>query len=110
MPDEVAFIQVGPGLLLALWKAEELDADIGDGLQSGAGPAPFALAHNVSSDAEVIAVIDRARVAGASILKEPVVAFFGGFHAYFADPCGFRWEVAHNPGWSVAADGTVAIG
>jgi catechol 2,3-dioxygenase-like lactoylglutathione lyase family enzyme len=110
VPDEVAFIQVGPGLLLALWKADELDADIGDGSRSSTGLAPFALAHNVSSDAEVIAVVDRARAAGATVLKEPVLAFFGGFHAYFADPSGFRWEIAHNPGWSVAADGTVAIG
>jgi hypothetical protein len=110
VPDEVAFIQVGPGLLLALWKADELDADIGDGSRSSSGPSPFSLAHNVSSDDEVIAVIDRAREAGARVLKEPVLAFFGGFHAYFADPSGFRWEVAHNPGWSVAADGTVAIG
>ena len=37
------------------------------------------------------------------------MSFFGGFQAYFADPSGFRWEVAHNPNWSVAADGTVAI-
>ena len=47
---------------------------------------------------------------GAEILKEPQKAAFGGFHGYFADPDGFRWEVATNPGWSVASDGTVSIG
>jgi hypothetical protein len=34
---------------------------------------------------------------------------FGGRHAYVADPDGHRWEVAWNPGWSVAADGTVSL-
>jgi catechol 2,3-dioxygenase-like lactoylglutathione lyase family enzyme len=110
VPDEVVFIQVGPGLLLGLWTADKLDADIGDGSRSAQGPAPVAFAHNVSSDDGVLEVIDRARAAGATILKEPKRAFFGGFQGYFADPSGFRWEVAHNPGWSVAADGTVAIG
>ena len=37
-------------------------------------------------------------------------ADFGGFHGYFADPSGFRWEIATNPGWSVAPDGHVTIG
>jgi hypothetical protein len=43
-------------------------------------------------------------------LKEPQQADFGGFHCYFADPSGFRWEVATNPGWRVGADGRVTIG
>jgi catechol 2,3-dioxygenase-like lactoylglutathione lyase family enzyme len=109
VPDEVVFIQVGPGLLLALWTADKLDADIGAGSHSSAGPAPFALSHNVATNDEVVAVIDRARAAGGTILREAQLAFFGGFQGYFADPSGFRWEIAHNPGWSVAADGTVAI-
>ena len=110
VPDEVVFIQVGPGLLLALWTADNLDADIGDGSRSSNAPAPVSFAHNVASDEEVVAVIDRARAAGGTILKEPRLSFFGGFQGYFADPSGFRWEVADNPGWSVAPDGTVAIG
>jgi uncharacterized glyoxalase superfamily protein PhnB len=110
VPDEVVFIQVGPGLLLALWTADKLDADIGDGSRSATGSPPVSFAHNVASDADVVAVIDRARAAGATVLKEPAMSFFGGFQGYFADPSGFRWEVAHNPGWSVAADGTVTIG
>jgi len=107
--DEVVFIQVGPGLLLALWTAEKLDTDIGDGSRSADGPAPVAFAHNVGSDEEVVAVFDRVRAAGGVVLKEPRMSFFGGLQGYFADPSGFRWEVAHNPGWSVADDGTVTI-
>ncbi|MDQ1358762.1 MAG: uncharacterized protein QOG44_3135, partial [Acidimicrobiaceae bacterium] len=47
---------------------------------------------------------------GGTILKPPQRADFGGFHGYFADPAGFRWEVATNSGWHVDADGTVTLG
>ena len=64
----------------------------------------------VDTEDEVIAVLDAAEAAGATILKPAQRGDFGGFHGYFADPDGFRWEVATNPGWSVASDGTVSIG
>ncbi|WP_437050280.1 VOC family protein [Streptomyces sp. enrichment culture] len=70
---------------------------------------PFALAQNLSSPAEVDEAVRRARAAGAVVLKEPRRAAFGGYHGYFADPDGHRWEVCHNPGWSVADDGTVTL-
>jgi hypothetical protein len=28
----------------------------------------------------------------------------------FTDPDGHPWEVAHNPGWTVNADGSVSLG
>jgi uncharacterized glyoxalase superfamily protein PhnB len=77
--------------------------------QPGDHPAPMSLAQVVASEDEVIAVCERAREAGADILKEPQAADFGGFHCYFADPNGFRWEIATNPGWQVALDGRVSI-
>ncbi|MEX0663186.1 MAG: VOC family protein [Acidimicrobiia bacterium] len=110
VPDEVVFIQVGYGLLLALWGRDMLAADGGGPWSSGSAPAGFSLAHNVDSDDEVVRVIDHARRAGAMILKPAQRAEFGGFHGYFADPDGARWEIAHNPGWSVAPDGRVSIG
>jgi uncharacterized protein len=57
----------------------------------------------------VTEVIDQARGAGATVLKEAQRAAFGGYHGYFADPDGHRWEVAYNPRWSVAGDGTVTL-
>jgi uncharacterized protein len=108
VPGEVLFIQVGHGLLLALFGAAALDADIGAAETSGRG-GPFTLAHNVDGEEEVRAVMEQARQAGATILKEAQRAGFGGFHGYFADPAGFRWEVCFNPGWSVAPDGTVSM-
>ncbi len=67
------------------------------------------LAQVLDSEAEVEAVLDRAAAVGATVLKPPQRAAFDGFHGYFADPAGFRWEVATNPGWSVAPDGRVTI-
>jgi uncharacterized protein len=109
VPGAITFIQVGHGLLLGLFGADDLDADIG---QRGhaTGPAPFTLAQVLATEAEVVATLDAAEAAGATILKPAQHADFGGFHGYFADPAGFRWEIATNPGWSVAPDGTVSIG
>ena len=39
-----------------------------------------------------------AREAGAALVGDPVARDWGGYSGYFADPDGFRWEVAHNPG------------
>jgi uncharacterized protein len=110
VPGEVVFIQVGHGLLLSLFGAAALAADIGPQAGSASGPAPVTLAQVVATEDQVVAVLAAAEAAGATILKPAQHADFGGFHGYFADPAGFRWEVATNPGWSVAPDGTVSIG
>jgi uncharacterized protein len=110
VPGEITFIQVGHGLLLGLFGADALEADIGQGTAPVSGRPPFTLAQVVETEREVIDALDSAQAAGATILKTPQRADFGGFHGYFGDPFGFRWEIATNPGWSVAADGTVAIG
>lgn len=110
VPGEITFIQVGHGLLLALWSPDKLDADAGTPPSGVSGPTGFALAHNVGSDDEVIAVLAQAEAAGGTILKPAQRADFGGFHGYFADPDGVRWEVANNPGWRVDADGRVRLG
>ena len=108
--DEVVFLQAGHGLALALWGAEELAADIGPGTSVG-DPAQgaIALAHNVGSDEEVGRVLAEAEAAGGTILAPPRPAIFGGLQGYFADPAGHRWEVAHNPTFAVADDGSVSI-
>jgi hypothetical protein len=113
VPDEVVFLQVGHGLLLALWGADALEADIDPAApppRIDATRLPLTLAHNVASEEEVIDVCRRVDAAGGTVLKQPGPAAFGGFHGYFADPAGFRWEVAYNPGWRVEPDGRVIIG
>jgi uncharacterized glyoxalase superfamily protein PhnB len=67
------------------------------------------LAHNVASPAEVDVVIDEARAAGAVIGREPATTFWGGYSGVFIDPDGHPWEIAHNPGWRLDADGSVEL-
>lgn len=108
--DEVCFLQVAPGVLLALWGAGDLAEDVGvDPADASDGLGRISFAHNLGSAAEVDAAVARVVAAGGSVLKAPQTTFFG-YHAYVADPDGFRWEIAHNPGWSVDEDGTVHIG
>lgn len=115
--ENVVFIQINHGLLLGLFGAADLetDVDIGrpkpeDSTTAHATPPPMSLAQIVPTEDEVVEIMQRAKAAGATILKPPQHADFGGFHGYFADLSGFRWEIATNPGWSVAPDGTVHMG
>jgi hypothetical protein len=109
VPGEITFVRVGHGLLLGLFGARALDADMGRAPGTSRAPAPFSLARIVATEAEVEAQLAAAQAAGGELLKAAQPADFGGFHGYFADPDGFACEVATNPGWSVAADGTVSI-
>ena len=107
--DEVVFVQVGGGVALALWRADALGEDRGRPASGDPATAPFALAHNVGTGDEVAEVLAAAEAAGGTVLKPAAPAFFGGVQGYFADPDGFSWEVAWNPGWHVAEDGTVTL-
>lgn len=109
LPGTVTFVPVGPGLVLSLFDAADLAADIGDGRAAASGPADVTLAHNVGSPEEVDAALADAVRAGATVLKPAQRASWGGYHAYFADPAGTVWEVAHNPGMTVDADGKVRL-
>jgi uncharacterized protein len=105
VPGEICFIQVGHGLVLGLWDLAKLGDDAGAPATTG---TPFTLASNVGSDAEVDAAFARAVEAGATPLKAPAPhPHVPMYHAYVADPDGHRWEIAHNPGLTVDADGSV---
>ncbi len=111
VPGEIVFLRVGHGLLLGLWDAGALERDIDPSApkRPATGPAVMTLAHNVGSDAEVAEVLARAEAAGGTVLKKAQRGDVGFVHGYFADPAGFRWEVAHNPGLVFRADGTVSF-
>ena len=102
----VVFLQAG-GIVLALWGREALAQD--SAVADGGGWGGVTLAHNVRSPAEVDAVIEEARVAGARIGREPADTFWGGYSGVFVDPDGHPWEVAHNPHWVLAEDGSVVL-
>lgn len=110
---EVVFLQVGHGLLLSLWRRADLLEEAGPGIhEAHHGPVPVvpvALAHNVGSPAEVDDVLASALAAGGSVVVPAQVRAWGGYSGYFADPDGFRWEVAHNPGLVVSDDGRVTF-
>jgi uncharacterized protein len=105
-PD-VVFFQLG-GMVLALWGREALAEDARlPGAGSGFGG--IALAYNTRSREEVDEVLKEAEAAGATILKPAEDTFWGGYSGYFADPDGHLWEVAWNPGWTLAADGSISL-
>ena len=86
-------------VMLSLYPRDALMAEANPG-RTDAGPAPhaFTIAHNVASRAEVDAVLAEAEAAGAAIIKPAAETFWGGYSGYFADPDGFRWEVATGSG------------
>ena len=105
---EVAFFQAG-GMVLALWSREQLAADA-NVPAAGSGFSGIALAYNARSREEVDAVLAEAKAAGAAIPKPAEDTFWGGYAGYFADPDGHLWEVAWNPHWTLAEDGSVRLG
>ncbi len=96
-PPGVAFFELGK-TWLSLFPREDLAADAGVPAE-GTGFPGFALAHNVGSAAAVDALIEQVRAGGGRIVKEPARPDWGGYAGYFADPDGFLWEVAWNPGF-----------
>lgn len=92
----VAFFDLQPGLKLAIWPRKSLARDAG--IPVGApNPAEFSIGHNVSSTAEVDAVMEQARQAGAIVVKPAQKTFWGGYAGYFQDPDHHLWEIAWNP-------------
>ena len=104
--DDVVFFQAG-GLIVALWSRELLAED--SGVVDAGGWGGVTLAHNVRSPAEVDAVIEEARGAGARIARQPAETFWGGYSGVFVDPDGHPWEVAHNPRWTIREDGSISL-
>ena len=110
VPGEIVFFQIAPGTVLAFFEARSFARDLGRGPDRPA-VSGVTLAHNVADRDAVAAVVDAMTAAGGTVLTPPEEGAFGGvFHALVADPNGVVWEVAHNPGWSVDADGTVRMG
>jgi uncharacterized protein len=104
--DDVVFFQAGD-MVLSLWDRTRLAHD--SCVQDTSGWGGVTLALNLGSRAEVDAVTEEARAAGASIGREPSETFWGGYSSVFIDPDGHPWEVAHNPHWTLTADGAVKL-
>jgi hypothetical protein len=95
--DEVCFFQAG-SLVFGLWTA-----------LGGRGAPGIELAHNVRAPEQVAELLQEAERAGGSVVRPAGRADWGGTSGAFSDPDGYVWEVAHNPGWTLADDGSVRL-
>jgi uncharacterized protein len=105
--ESIVFFQAG-GMALALYARDELakDANVPT---DGQGFCGMTLAYNTRTRDEVDALMTEALTAGAKILKSAEEASWGGYSGYFCDPDNFPWEVAWNPFFSVANDGSLRL-
>ncbi|MCF3973042.1 VOC family protein [Paracoccus salsus] len=103
----VVFYQMR-GAVLALFGRDDLAADQGrDPADLGTGAVT--LAQNCTDDTQTDKVFQAALDAGATCLKRPEKVFWGGYSGYFADPEGHVWEIATNPFWPLADDGSLTL-
>ncbi|MBD5788029.1 VOC family protein [Cellulosimicrobium terreum] len=110
VPGEIVFYRSAAGQLIGFFEESTFVRDQGD---PGRAPSVtgLTLSHNVGSRAAVTELVGRMTAAGGVVRKDPQEGEFGGvFHAHVADPNGLVWEIAHNPAWSVRADGSVDLG
>ncbi len=105
--EGVVFYQM-LGAVLALFGRADLAEDQG---RPGAtlGTGAMTLAQNFATEAEVDQAYAAALKAGASVLVAPRKVFWGGYSSYVADPDGHVWELAMNPFWPLAADGSLTL-
>lgn len=105
--EGVAFFQMG-GMAFGLFPLDSLATDAGvSPVRSGF--SGFALAHNTRTRDEVDAVLAEAVAKGGRLVKPAEEAVWGGYSGYFADPDGFLWEVAWNPGFVIDENGGIEL-
>jgi uncharacterized protein len=105
--DDVVFFQMGGDMVVALWDRSRLAED--SSVEDSPGWGGVTLALCLGSPEEVDSVTEEARAAGATIGREPAETFWGGYSSIMIDPDGHPWEIAHNPGWTLTADGGVRL-
>src|SRR5262245_10220119 len=89
--DEVAFFQLGT-CALAVYAIDMLAKDLGATQLETRGTA-VTLAWNARSEGEADQFYAKALSIGATSVKAPAKAAWGGYVGYFTDPDGHVWEV-----------------
>ncbi|MBS3961994.1 MAG: VOC family protein [Sandarakinorhabdus sp.] len=102
----MAFFQLG-GMVLGIYPFDRLAQDCR--LAGGPPAGATTIAYNARSEADVDAVLAQAVAAGASLHVPAHKAFWGGYSGYFLDPDGHPWEVAFNPFFPLAEDGSLIL-
>lgn len=106
--EETVFYQAG-GSAFVLWGRGKLAQDSGLSGEKDGGFGGICLAHNVRSREEVDEIIRAAEDAGATVTRAPSKTFYGGYAGVFTDLDGHAWEIAYNPGFPLAEDGSITI-
>jgi predicted lactoylglutathione lyase len=110
--EETVFFQTG-GSALILWGRDKLAADSGisdhGATAEGGDFTGVVLAQNVRSAAEVDTIMAAAEAAGGAITRPAAETFYGGYAGVFTDPDGHAWEIAHNPSFALAEDGSLTL-
>ena len=105
--DDVVFFQAA-GMIIALWGRDQLAED--SCVTDSGGWGGITVAYNARSPEEVDEVLAQAEAAGGTVPRRGAETFWGGYSGIFIDPDGHPWEVAHNPHWTIADDGSVHLG
>ena len=106
--EETVFFQAG-AMALILWGRAKLAADSGVADHGAGGFDGVVLAQNLRSREEVEALLAAAAAAGAEISQPARETFYGGYAGCFRDPDGHVWEIAWNPGFTLAPDGSLVL-
>ena len=102
----MAFFQLG-GMALGIYPFDKLAQDCH--LPGGSPAGAVTLCYNTRTEAEVDTILSTATAAGATLHVPAHKAFWGGYSGYFLDPDGHPFEVAHNPFFDLAADGSLIL-
>jgi catechol 2,3-dioxygenase-like lactoylglutathione lyase family enzyme len=106
-PPGVVFYKMD-GMGLGLFGLDDLARDQGRP-DSVLGTGAMTLAQNFPDRQAGDAAWKAAMQAGATVLKRPEEAPWGGYSGYWADPDGHVWEIAHNPFWPIDNAGRITI-
>ena len=103
VPGDVSFFRTDGGRL-ALWSVRNMAAE--HHIEDHALPAfrGTELAMNLDTPEQVDEALSTAVAAGGKLVKAGERTEWG-YHGYFADPDGYVWEVAYNPGFPIGPDG-----
>lgn len=104
----ISFFAAG-GTVLALYGHGALAEDAGLPAEPRAPFGGITLARTLPSREAVDAAFATALAAGATALKDPHDAFWGGYSSYVADPDGNPIEIAWNPFITLRPDGSLEL-
>jgi hypothetical protein len=106
--EDITFFQMN-GMVFGLYSLEALAEEAAGG-QIGSGFGGMTISYNTRTREEVDTFVAEAVKAGGSLVRKPQDVFWGGYSGYFADPDGYRWEVAFNDQWDIDEAGHLSLG